>query len=169
MVRQLAGRQTPGHAASLQTTYDQPQAASEPPQVSISSQASKPRLRVPEVSCTLSLSRSWPRKPLGLKFSLLGAGPTTHTNPEPKTTQQSGDQAPSPASAWIWGMFTKPVCSSADGCTKASFLLLPSHFDMALPWGQSSSQDLGKPSRPLLGEAKRTIKKCNLQTHAQLT
>lgn len=59
------------------------------------------------MSYTLSLSRSWPRKPLGLKFSLIGAGSTAHTNPELKTTQQSGDHVPNPALAWIWGMFTK--------------------------------------------------------------
>lgn len=51
-------------------------------------------------------------------------------------------------------------------CNKASFPSLPSHCDVAPPWGRSPSQDLGRPNQSLPGEAKTSIKKFNLQTHA---
>lgn len=42
--------------------------------------------------------------------------------------------------------------------SKASLPFLPSHSDVALPWGQSPSEDLGKPNTSLLGDAKRQLR-----------
>lgn len=91
------------------------------------------------------------------EFSFIGTGSTAHADQKLLRCGVKNDTGIVQGSVFI---------ARTSSSNQAQFPFLPSHFDVALPWERSPSQALGRPNWSLLGEAKSSIKKFHLQTHA---
>lgn len=116
---------------------------------------------------------AWLLGALGHGIQLRRCGATAHTDPHLRSenptlgpTAQSRRQVAWPRGGMDAGLFREVRWgSSRDRCC-LPFPPVTCHLDVALPWAQSPSRDLGQTlAKSLLGEAKNTIKKFNLQTH----